>query len=180
MINKILNQILSRVPLLLMLISSVALLVACGQVAIQPTSIPSSMLVPTIQTASVTPGLYITPTPDFGLPGEEIILEQAVVAGTATRAAQLTSIPTWPPDVPRPHPSQSPSTPVVIAVPSQVAGNGIIYNTDVVGVGAGLDIPSQLGLFLNEWDTQINEHYIEVLAGTKSAPSPSERAKGIV
>jgi hypothetical protein len=73
-----------------------------------------------------------------------------------------------------------PSTPVVVAVPSQVAGIGIIYNTDQVGIGVALDLPSQLGSFVNEWDAQINGQYIQVFAGTKSSPAESERAKGVV
>ncbi len=130
--------------------------------------------------ATPTPMVYITPTPLFGLLGGDVLRATAEAAGTATRSAQLTFVPIWPPGVPREYPTRPPSTPVVIAVPSQVAGSGIIYNADLVGVGVALDLPSQLGIFVNEWDAEINGQYVQVLAGTKSAPAESEQAKGVV
>src|SRR5438874_12525012 len=61
--------------------------------------------------ATPTPFVYITPTPDAPIlpPGTYEAVNEA--AGTATRAAVLTFVPTWPPGVPMVRPTLPPSTP---------------------------------------------------------------------
>ncbi len=166
--------------LLLILISAIVLL--SNQVSVSKqilsvsafaTQIPASATLPAPNPGSPTPYTYNTPTPLFDLPAPDFVEASAKIAGTATRATQLTAVPTWPPNVQRPHPTLAPSTPY-LPIATSVAGQGVIINS---GFG---DLPGGLGIFTDEWQMELGSQIIRVYAGSEAEPSRMDQGLLVV
>jgi len=131
----------------------------------------TSTATPTPSVPSSTPEVYLTPTPAVPLlpPGTYEAVNNA--AGTATRVARLTSVPTWPPGQRRIFSTVPPRTPVN-PIPSRVAGLGVIQEN------GQSTLPSLLGRFWNRWLAHVGGQTIYVYAG--SMTDPSYHDQGIV
>src|SRR5205823_887451 len=123
---------------------------------------------------SPAPHVYITPTPDAPLlpPGTYEAVNDA--AGTATRIARLTQVPTWPPGQPRSYPSAEPSTPFS-PIPTRIAGIGMIVESGMVG-----DLSVAYGVYINQWREEADGQRIDVYAGAKSESNQSDQGVVVV
>jgi hypothetical protein len=117
---------------------------------------------------------YVTPTPDVPLLPPGTYEAQNNAAGTATRVARLTQVPTWPPGQPRSYPSADLSTPFS-PIATRVAGVGIIAESGMVG-----DLSVVYGVYINQWREEADGQRIDVYAGAKSESNQSNQGVVVV
>jgi len=122
--------------------------------------------------ATSTP--YLTPTPEAPLPSDEVYKRENSYAGTATRIAQLTHVPTWPPGHPRIYPTILPKTPFS-PIATRVAGVGKIVESGHVG-----DLSTVHGVFANQWRAEVAEQNIHAYAGIKSLTDGLDRGVVVI
>src|SRR5687768_477374 len=147
----------------LMLMLAAILLVSCSLTACNATPQVTILQAATVEpypTATSEP--YLTPTPEVPLLPDEVYRRRNKAAGTATRIAQLTHVPTWPPGRPRIYPTIPPKTPFS-PIERRVAGVGKIVESGHVG-----DLSTVHGVFVNQWHAEVGGLRIHAYAGIKS------------
>ena len=163
----------SRTWLVLSLIA-IALLIATYATTNQQSANVPHLAALTSQLSTATSEPYLTPTPAVPLLPDEVYRRRNKAAGTATRIAQLTHVPTWPPGRPRIYPTMPPETPSY-PIPTRAAGVGRIVESGHVG-----DLPVFYGVFANQWHAEVGGLRIRAYAGIKSPTDGLDRGVVVI